>query len=213
MMNCIDLIHEQALALKATIESHTGCQAIPTEDFGWQNWRYVSRDFRLAHVEFFQQENFAVVHVCVFPHKHDPQPIFGFDVIAGVNKFTGVFLDLSPTQEPTAPFLNIDVQRERQRPEWGDIFSEHWLAARPSFAEQQAIGLEAQRVLGEYLGGLNKRQGNQLEIIQAQDHYCLQQQKNPHTRRALENLIGKEKTEHFMSHILFPIVSVTDHML
>jgi hypothetical protein len=68
-------------------------------------------------------------------------------------------------------------------------------------------------VLGQYLPSLNKRQGSEAKIIQAQDHYCLQQQKNPHTRRALENLIGAEKTEYFMSHILFPVVGVTDNML
>lgn len=212
-MNCIDLIHEQARALKTIIESHPTAQPIATEDFGWQNWRWTGSDFRLAHVEFFNQDNFAVVHVCVFPHKHDPEPIFGFDVIAGVNKFTGVFLDLSPTVTPSQPFLNIDVQRERQRPDWGDIFSEHWLAARPSFQEQELIGQEAQRVLSEYLGRLNKSHGDPAKITQAQDHYCLQQQKNPHTRKALENLIGQEKTEYFMSHILFPVVSVTDNML
>ena len=41
-----------------------------------------------------------MMHVCVFPHIDSDAPIFGFDVIAGPNKMTGAFCDLSATTNP-----------------------------------------------------------------------------------------------------------------
>jgi hypothetical protein len=202
-MNCIDLIENIAFSQLNIIKSQEEINPLYTPDYGWENYRFESPKFRLAHIEIFKQEKFGVVHCCIFPHATDPAPIFGFDVIAGVNKVTGLFLDLSPTVMPVEPFINITANSERIRPEWGDIFSEHWLACRPSSEELIQIGDESLKIMEKYLKSLGNK-SDPLPIIQAQNYYCSQQQSNPHTRKALVNLIGIEKTEEFMTKILFP---------
>lgn len=202
-MNCLELIEKIAREQLDIIKSHRSAVLLPTEDYGWENHRYVSESFRLAHVEIFKQNKFGVVHCCVFPHATDPNPIYGFDVIAGENKITGVFLDLSPTEDPVEPFLPRLIGKDRIRPEWGDIFSTHWLACRPTIEEMQEIGMVATNLLRSHIEKLGKI-GNKDKIIKAQNYYCTQQQKNPHTRKALINIIGENKTEEFMTQILFP---------
>jgi phycocyanobilin:ferredoxin oxidoreductase len=159
----------------------------------------------MAHVELFMQPKFTVVHCCVFPHISDPAPIYGFDVIAGESKITGVFLDLSPTVLPSKPFTNLQVGQSRERPAWGDIFSEHWLACRPTPQDMDLIGDEAVRVLEDYLGTLG-RVDLITPIVTGQNRYCQNQQQNEHTRRALVNIIGAEKTQEFLTQVLFPCV-------
>jgi hypothetical protein len=68
----------------------------------------------------------------------------------------------------------------------------------------QVIGKEAQRLLLSYLRNTLGKTGNEDAIRLAQNHYCEQQRKNIHTRRALETLLGQEGAEEFMSTILFP---------
>ena len=204
-MNYIHFLDNLARELHAIILTEPNLVEIPTDDWGWENYRYSSDRFRLAHIEIFNQDRFMVVHCCVFPHATDPAPIFGFDVIAGESKVTGVFLDLSPTNsKPLAPFSQITINKQRDRPVWGDIFSEHWIAARPTEQEMILIAEEAKRVLTTYLQTLNVEVGNVEEITLGQNRYCDKQSQNEHTRRALTNIIGPEATESFMTEILFP---------
>ena len=204
-MSCIDLIEHIARRLLKIIENQHGAVSIPTRDYGWENYRFRSPRFRLAHVEIFNQDKFCVVHCCVFPHTTDPSPIYGFDVIAGENKITGVFMDLSPVAKPPSPFLNINVGHNRERPEWGDIFSPYWLACRPAPEEMKIIGDEAVRVLVHYLSTLGDIK-DQAAVIAGQNRYCMQQRKNEHTMRALVKLLGQQGAEEFMQNILFPTV-------
>jgi phycocyanobilin:ferredoxin oxidoreductase len=210
MTTYINALIELADKFDQRFQQVTNVIEVPTEDYGWVNHRYTSPLFRLAHVEKFVQERFAVVHVCVFPHINDPSPIYGFDVIAGENKATGLFFDLSPTVRPTEPFANLAVERARERPEWGDIFSEHWVACRPSRAEFDVIALEALRVLDQYLLTLHKEHARVEDVAAAQNHYCQQQKRNIHTRSALIKIIGEERTQEFMDSVLFPEVAYFD---
>jgi len=202
-MNSINSIESIARRLDTVIRNQQGVRPIPTKDYGWENHRYSSPRFRLAHVEIFKQERFAVVHCCIFPHVSDPSPIFGFDVISGESKITGVFMDLSPTVNDPQPFTDLDVGRSRDRPEWGAIFSPYWLACRPTQEEMQLIGNESVAVLERYLTTLGAV-GLISEIAIAQNRYCTQQQKNEHTRKALVNLLGQSGADEFMREILFP---------
>ena len=202
-MSCFDLLDNIARQLKSTIENYPDTEPLDTPDYGWENYRYHSKYFRMAHLEIFNQGKIMVVHCCVYPHVTDPAPIFGFDVIAGENKITGVFMDLSPTCGVTYPFTKLSLESDRTRPDWGDIFSEHWLACRPNISEMEIIGVEAQRVMDDYLINLGKT-GNTEDIIKGQNYYCTQQQKNQHTRRILSNLLGKERANEFMTEILCP---------
>jgi phycocyanobilin:ferredoxin oxidoreductase len=204
-MNCLELIDSIARRQLALIQAQPAISLIATPDYGWENHRYSSPKFRQAHVEIFRQEKFGVVHCCIFPHADDPAPIYGFDIIAGESKITGVFMDLSPTENPTQQFCDIELGKDRQRPEWGDIFSPHWIACRPSPAEAEVIGNTAVSLLEKYFTMLGAK-GNRETITRAQNYYCSQQQKNEHTRKALINLIGLEKTNEFMTEILFPCI-------
>lgn len=163
----------------------------------------------MAHVEIFNQDRFMVIHCCVFPHVSDPSPIFGFDVIAGEHKVTGLFMDLSPTVRQPAPFCDFPELAARQRPEWGDIFSDHFLACRPTPEQLVQVGQRARSLLSEYLSNLGQLRHDWEPIASAQDRYCLQQRRNEHTRRALVNIIGTELTEEFMSMVLFPTAEIS----
>jgi phycocyanobilin:ferredoxin oxidoreductase len=204
-MSCTQQVEAIGRRLLDVISQQPFVQPMHTPDYGWENHRFHSTKFRMAHVELFQQPRFAVVHCCVFPHISDPAPIYGFDVIAGENKITGVFMDLSPTVRPGEPFTDLQVGQNRERPAWGGIFSEHWLACRPTPAEMDQIGDEAVRVLETYLTTLGSVDLIS-NIVARQNRYCLNQQQNEHTRRALVNIIGEEKTEEFMTQVLFPCV-------
>lgn len=205
-MTYIDYLDSVARDFCSIIASQPSSTPIYTKDYGWENHRWTSPNFRLGHVEIFNQDRFMVVHCCVFPHITDPSPIFGFDVIAGESKVTGLFWDLSPTVLPSEPFTALPIERPRQRPEWGDIFGEHWIACRPTGEELYAIADDAKRVLTNYLGNLGMTSSNTTEIIAAQDRYCLQQRKNEHTVKAIKNLLGDNLAEEFITTVLFPTV-------
>jgi phycocyanobilin:ferredoxin oxidoreductase len=158
----------------------------------------------MAHVEIFNRDRFMVVHCCVFPHYSDTSPIFGFDAIAGESKITGLFWDLSPTVRPTKPFNPIEGLVNRERPEWGNIFSEHWVACRPTLAQLPEIGAAAVACLADYLPSLGQLRHVREPIIAAQDIYCSQQRKNEHTLRAITNLLGPDLAQEFVTTVLFP---------
>jgi phycocyanobilin:ferredoxin oxidoreductase len=203
-MNCITYLDELARSFNNIISMVPDVVPVPTKDYGWENHRWSSPSFRLAHVEIFNQDRFMVVHCCVFPQVHDPSPIFGFDVIAGETKVTGLFFDLSPTTGQTAPFCSIQGLVNRDRPEWGDIFSEHWIACRPSPEQLVELGTDATRVLSTYLSSLATDLGDPVAINAAQDRYCLQQRRNEHTVRAIVNLLGQDRANEFITTVLFP---------
>lgn len=207
MVNYIELLDTTARALNDIIKNEPGVIPMETPEYGWENHRYRSEKYRLAHVELFNQDRFMVVHTCVFPHPSDPAPIFGFDVIAGENKVTGVFLDLSPTVAEPDKFHNLVFKQQRERPQWGDIFSQNWIACRPDKDEMLLIVDEAQRLLKHYLSNIVAKSTGDIQAISAgQNRYCNQQRQNEHTFKALKNLIGENRAREFMDEILFPTI-------
>lgn len=207
MKNYIELLDETARKLDDIIRSEPDAVPMETPDYGWENHRYSSPRYRLAHVEIFNQDRFMVVHTCVFPHADDPAPIFGFDVIAGENKVTGVFLDLSPSVNDPGRFHDLAFKQQRERPDWGDIFSQNWIACRPDREEILAIIDEAQRLLRKYLVEIvGKEKADPTDVKRGQNRYCEQQRRNEHTYKALKNLIGEQRARQFMDEILFPTI-------
>ena len=82
MTNFVELISQTANKFERIIQDNcVNLQLIPTEDFGWQNTRWFSSEFRMAHVERFTQPKFSVLHMVIFPHITDPSPIFGLSLI------------------------------------------------------------------------------------------------------------------------------------
>lgn len=206
-MNCITYLDEVARGFLEIIRSQTGSVPIPTDDYGWENHRYSSPTFRMAHVEIFNQERFMVIHCCVFPHVTDPSPIFGFDVIAGESKVTGLFMDLSPTTfAAVPPFHRLEMSTNRTMPEWGRIFSDNMIACRPTAEELVNICEMATHELSGYLSRLGRARNEGSMVAEMQDRYCLQQRRNEHTVRAIRNLLGEQRAEQFINTVLFPTV-------
>jgi hypothetical protein len=83
---------------------------------GWVNRVWTSDRYRRAHVDVVDardSKGLWMMHCCVFPHTHNPAPIFGFDVIAGKNKITGCFIDYSPTTDREHPMIDYLLKKSR----------------------------------------------------------------------------------------------------
>jgi hypothetical protein len=208
MTNFIQLIDSTADAFEKIItENSTNLREIPTDDFGWSNQRWMSSQFRMAHVERFRQPKFSVLHTVIFPHIMDPSPIFGFDIIASDTKATGVFFDFSPTILPSQKISDRDWSETRTRPTWGSIFSEHWIACRPSFHEAQDICALACEQLITHIQKLGTQYSHKLhDIVRAQNEYSLNQRQNEHTTRVILKLLGEARGQYFVNEILFPTI-------
>ena len=108
---------------------------------GWINRVWTSKDYRRAHVDVVdarETKGLWMMHCCIFPHIHNPSPIFGFDVIAGKNKITGCFYDYSAAGDAEHPMMDwfgvevekLEWRKTRELPDWARlIFSKHMVAA------------------------------------------------------------------------------------
>ena len=108
---------------------------------GWVNRVWASDRYRRAHIDVVDaraSKGLWMMHCCIFPHIHNPAPIYGFDVIAGKNKITGCFHDYSKAGDPDHPMMQwfadevakLEWRRERALPEWAtNIFSGSMVAA------------------------------------------------------------------------------------
>lgn len=159
----------------------------------------------------------SVLHVCIFPQLDDPAPIYGFDMIAGPARVTGIFLDLSPVLcgPPTLRLPEVAdagalarFSAPRSLPDWGDIFSPDVLAIRPADLDEvaQAIALAHQA-----LDGLLARAqivSVDPRIAEGQARYIAGQRRNEHTARMLAGFVGAEPARQFIDEVLFPSVPV-----
>lgn|GEM_PF-3211692 len=185
----------------------------------WHNTLLASRQFRRAHIEIFEVETcFAVLHACILPHLDDPAPIFGFDMVSGQTMATGIFLDFSPSiPGPSVLTLSDAVpadslrafRRERERPDWGGIFSREFFAIRPTSDDEVRTAIDlAQRAFLHYLGFLKtagRADTPQLRVARGQADYAQGQRKNPHTYRMLARYVGAGPARRFIEDVLFPL--------
>ena len=88
------------------VEKAPNCQPLHTDDYGWENHRYESKHFRLAHVERYADGKIEVLHFTTFPHKWSPEPIFGLSV-SGIVKIDKLKRNTSNSTHYT-PFENIE---------------------------------------------------------------------------------------------------------
>ena len=143
---------------------------------GWVNRVWRSDSYRRAHVDVVdarETKGLWMMHCCIFPHIHNPAPIFGFDVIAGKNKITGCFIDYSPTYDKFHPMLDYfgeEVSRyewikKRDLPEWAQrIFSQHMVAAGNVQKEDELeqITQMARDTLAHYLESVSETNNSTL---------------------------------------------------
>jgi phycocyanobilin:ferredoxin oxidoreductase len=216
---------EETLRRRLLAVPHLTVQADPVaaldgvgSRFAWRNVIATAPTFRRAHLEWLEVPGrLAVLHLCVFPHLDDATPVFGFDVVAGHARISGMFLDLSPTlAAPPRPGLSELVgaaaltgfAQPRGRPEWGDVFSDDFLAIRPQDADEavRVVAL-ADRAFAGLLAALSRPARGVADVAAVtagQAHYAAAQRRNTHTLRVLSNLVGATAAACFVTESLFP---------
>ena len=189
--------------------------------FPWQNDIFRSKAFRRGHLEVLDvrdTKKMWIMHVCIFPHLDDSSPIFGFDVICGANKITGVFLDFSITGDKDHPMVHwfrdrvkdVSWKKDRELPDWGKaIFSPYMIAAGNvnTDEELEKIIVIAKECLSYYIANVGNTIHN-TSFCNEHNFYCKKQKENQHTPRFLINCgVSEGDAMHFMHKHLFPEVA------
>jgi phycocyanobilin:ferredoxin oxidoreductase len=186
---------------------------------GWVNRVWSSDRYRRAHVDVVdarETKGLWMMHCCIFPHIHNPAPIYGFDVIAGKNKITGCFHDYSAAGDKEHPMMEwfadevnkLDWNRTRKLPDWAErIFSPSMVAAGnvQEEAELSQIFAMAKTTLKHYLESVAETNNTANNTTEAQNYYCENQKQNPHTPRVMVSLgLSEEDVRVFIQECLFP---------
>ena len=192
------------------------------KNYAWTNRVFRGSNFRRAHIEVLdviESKKMWIMHICIFPHLDDSSPIFGFDVICGENKITGIFLDFSMADENH--FMNIwfknrvkDLKwkKDRELPDWGKrIFSPNMIAAGQvnTDEELQQIIEVAKDCIKYYIPNVGSTLENRL-FVDKHNYYCKNQKENVHTSRFLAKCGHNEQdVKNFIDNHLFPEVVLT----
>ena len=186
---------------------------------GWVNRVWRSDSYRRAHVDVVdarETKGLWMMHCCIFPHLHNPAPIYGFDVVAGKNKITGCFHDYSAAGDKEHPMMDwfagevakLEWRRERALPEWAtNIFSKSMVAAGnvQSDEELEQIIAMAKTTLAHYLETVAETNNTAIDTTEAQNYYAYNQKQNPHTPRVMVSLgLSEDDVTHFIQECLFP---------
>lgn len=186
---------------------------------GWVNRVWTSDTYRRAHVDVVdarESKGLWMMHCCIFPHLHNPAPIYGFDVVAGKNKITGCFHDYSAAGDKEHPMMEwfasevakLEWRKERALPEWAtNIFSKSMVAAGnvQSDEELEQIIAMAKTTLAHYLETVAETNNTATDTTEAQNWYAHNQKQNPHTPRVMVSLgLSEEDVEVFIQDCLFP---------
>jgi phycocyanobilin:ferredoxin oxidoreductase len=186
---------------------------------GWINRVWTSDYYRRAHVDVVdarETKGLWMMHCCIFPHTHNPAPIYGFDVVAGKNKMTGCFHDYSKAGDPNHPMMlwfadevaKLEWRKPRALPEWAtNIFSPSMVAAGnvSDEAELDQITAMAKTTLAHYLSTVGETNNTVTDTTAEQNYYCENQKCNPHTPRVMASLgLDEEDVRVFIQECLFP---------
>ena len=186
---------------------------------GWLNKVWSSDNYRRAHIDVVDAratKGLWMMHCCVFPHTHNPAPIFGFDVVAGKNKITGCFIDYSPTGDKTHPMIEYfgdevsryEWNKKRALPEWAQrIFSEHMVAAGNVGDEHELeqIASLASILVNHYVETVGETNNTVADTTFEQNYYAQNQKQNPHTPKVMVSLgLSEDDVQVFVQDCLFP---------
>jgi phycocyanobilin:ferredoxin oxidoreductase len=186
---------------------------------GWVNRVWSSGNYRRAHIDVVDARSTKglwMMHCCVFPHIHNPAPIFGFDVIAGKNKITGCFIDYSPTTDREHHMIQYFAEevaryewiRKRELPDWAQrIFSPHMVAAGNVQKDEELNQIEslAHILANHYLETVGETNNTVADTTFEQNFYAQNQKQNPHTPRVMTSLgLDEEDVRVFIQDCLFP---------
>jgi phycocyanobilin:ferredoxin oxidoreductase len=187
----------------------------------WTNRTWSNMSVRRAHVDVVdarETKGLWMAHICLFPNLTNGGPIYGFDVIAGKKKITGVFHDFSPLLLKDHPLTKYFIEenkwfkpsKERELPDWAKaIFSPGMIAAGKVTEEKELnqICTLATSNLENYLDkiGHYNSDSKKEDVIRAQNFYCEHQQQNPHTPRVMKTLgLPEDDIRIFCTDNLFP---------
>jgi phycocyanobilin:ferredoxin oxidoreductase len=186
-----------------------------------ENRCYQTPQFRKLHLEIARVGNkLDILHCVMFPRSDYALPMFGTDIIGARDQVSAAVVDLSPiSRDRTLPLPyrvalgalpEPKFSQPRTLPNWGDIFSEFCLFVRPMGAEEESLFLERaeafltlhchQAIAAQPVG-----KAEQHQVLEGQQHYCEQQQRNDKTRRVLETAFGTEWADRYMTTVLFDL--------
>jgi phycocyanobilin:ferredoxin oxidoreductase len=186
---------------------------------GWINRVWTSDKYRRAHIDVVdarETKGLWMMHCCVFPHVHNPAPIFGFDVVAGKSKITGCFIDYSPAGDLTHPMIeyfgdevsNYEWNKPRALPDWAQrIFSKHMVAAGNVQDEDELAQILdlANTLINHYLETVANTNNTAENTTDSQNYYAQNQKQNPHTPKVMSSLgLNEEDVAIFIQDCLFP---------
>jgi phycocyanobilin:ferredoxin oxidoreductase len=186
---------------------------------GWVNRVWSSERYRRAHIDVVdarETKGLWMMHCCVFPHIHNPAPIYGFDVIAGKNKITGCFHDFSPAGDHEHPLIDwfsaeaakLQWNKTRKLPEWAErIFTGSMIAAGNVQEEDELSQIFeiANRTIVYYLDRIADSNFTHNNTTSNQNYYCENQKQNPHTPKVMASLgLDEEDVRVFIQDCLFP---------
>jgi phycocyanobilin:ferredoxin oxidoreductase len=186
---------------------------------GWINRVWTSDNYRRAHIDVVDARSTKglwMMHCCVFPHTHNPAPIFGFDVVAGKNKITGCFIDYSPAGDVAHPMIEYfadevsryDWNKPRKLPDWAErIFSKSMIAAGnvSDESELRQIASLAHILVNHYTECVGETNNTAENTTEAQNYYAQNQKQNPHTPKVMASLgLNEEDVKAFIQDCLFP---------
>lgn len=186
---------------------------------GWTNQVWESNRYRRAHIDVVdarKTKGLWMMHCCIFPHTHNPAPIYGFDVIAGRNKITGFFHDFSPAGDNEHPLINwfanevklLEWKKTRQLPDWAErIFTPHIIAASniQKLEELDQIFDIADKSINHYLNTIEETNNTVENTTAAQNYYLTNQKLNPNNARAMLNLgLDEIHIQTFINECMFP---------
>ncbi len=186
---------------------------------GWVNRVWNSDRYRRAHIDVVdarETKGLWMMHCCVFPHIHNPAPIYGFDVIAGKNKITVCFHDFSPAGDSEHPLIDwfaseaakLQWNKTRKLPEWAErIFTGSMIAAGNVQDENELAQIFdiANRSIKHYLNCVAESNFTHKNTTLNQNYYCENQKQNPHTPKVMSSLgLDEEDVRVFIQECLFP---------
>lgn len=186
---------------------------------GWINRVWTSNSYRRAHVDVVdcrESRGLWMMHCCIFPHLHNPAPIYGFDVVAGKNKITGCFHDFSSAGDPSHPLIkwfsdqskDLKWRKTRTLPEWAEnIFSSGMIAASNVQLQEELDQITSivAKTTSHYLNCVTETNNTVADTTEAQNYYAFNQKQNPHTPRVMTSLgLNEDDVTTFIEHCLFP---------
>ena len=189
---------------------------------GWINKVWTSNAFRRAHLDVVdarETKGLWMMHCCIFPHLHNPAPIFGFDVVAGKNKITGCFFDYSPAGDPNHKLINwfendvkdLKWKKTRTLPDWAErIFSKNMIAASNVQLDEEIVQIYdmATRGIEHYLASVWETNNTTTNTTDNQNFYTDNQRLNPHTPKVMVSLgLSEDDVNVFIKDCLFPKIN------